>query len=332
MKFSDLLFLLVFVNPLFAARRPGATFLLIPPTAKATGMAYAWSAIADDASANYYNGAGLAFLQSPCLTLSYFDYLPGLHPDMHYVYFAGAYPFASSGLGFDIIWHTVGKIEKIIDDIYMGTVTGYDFSPKITYSRKFKNSNSLGIGLKVVYANYWINPWVLPYYNWSPSLSYAFDFDCLFLVKPNLSLATVLHNFGPDITYTESGAKDPLPCLFRIGVACKLIEFDNFLITVSAEITKILTSMFADESATLFENLKYEIKEAWKGIGAEFKVYRAAEFVIGYFYDYEGNKKGITFGGGIKFKKFEFDIGIDENVFDFETQNRKISLIYHYYR
>ncbi|UCG91560.1 MAG: hypothetical protein JSV97_10835, partial [candidate division WOR-3 bacterium] len=45
-----------------AAQRPGATFLLIPPGAQATAMAYAYTALADDASANYYNVAGSAFL------------------------------------------------------------------------------------------------------------------------------------------------------------------------------------------------------------------------------------------------------------------------------
>jgi long-subunit fatty acid transport protein len=83
----EILFLLItFFSFSIAARRPGATFLLIPPSAKATGMAYAYTAVCDDASANYYNAAGLAFFESPKIAVDYCGYLPGLHPNMHYFY------------------------------------------------------------------------------------------------------------------------------------------------------------------------------------------------------------------------------------------------------
>jgi hypothetical protein len=108
------------------------------------------------------------------------------------------------------------------------------------------------------------------------------------------------------------------------------VEYENIHVVLSGEITKILTGMFADEDNTLMENLKYEFKEAWKGIGTEMTFYKTLCLRLGYFYDYEGQKIGLTFGGGIQFKGLRFDIGIDENIYDFNTTNRKFSLSYNF--
>jgi|UniRef100_A0A7V3RGY5 hypothetical protein len=116
----------------FSAQKPGATFLLISPTAKATGMAYVWTSIVRDASANYYNGAGLAFLKSVNITFTYFKYLPGLQDDMPYIYVAGAYPLVNSSWGFDVICYSPGK--KYFFDRngnYLGEKRVYDISPQI---------------------------------------------------------------------------------------------------------------------------------------------------------------------------------------------------------
>lgn len=113
----EVLFLLItFFSFSTAAQRPGATFLLIPPSARATGMAYAYTAICDDASANYYNAAGLAFLTAPKITANYFAYLTGLSPDMYYVYCGLAYPLSKSSWGFDAIYFTPGEIAKIDEE------------------------------------------------------------------------------------------------------------------------------------------------------------------------------------------------------------------------
>jgi hypothetical protein len=54
--------LLASVGPLFAISEGGAIFLMIRPGARASGMGSAFCAVADDATATYFNPAGLAFL------------------------------------------------------------------------------------------------------------------------------------------------------------------------------------------------------------------------------------------------------------------------------
>lgn len=314
----------------FAAQRPGATFLLIPPSARATGMAYAYTAICDDASANYYNAAGLAFFESPKITMNYCGYQPGLHENMHHFYFACAYPLHKSAWGFDIIYFTIGKAEVYIPEI--DNVTIWRLALKINYARRLLDNFSLGIGVKFIKQQYFLlDPWM---YLWpigidgSTGSSWAFDFNARYEILPRLSLGTVIHNIGPNISNTETGSSDPLSRLFRLGIAYTAIENKYVSCTVSAEMTKVLVSMFAQEENSFWENLKYEFKEAWKGIGLELTFYKIVSLRCGYFYDYEGMRKGFTFGGGINVKNFELDIGIDEKIFDFQTENRRVSLSY----
>ncbi len=54
--------LLALTNPLWAISEGGAIFLMIRPGARASGMGSAFCAVADDATATYFNPAGLAFL------------------------------------------------------------------------------------------------------------------------------------------------------------------------------------------------------------------------------------------------------------------------------
>lgn len=327
----EVLFLLItFFSFSTAARRPGATFLLIPPSARATGMAYAYTAICDDASANYYNAAGLAFLSSPTAAINHVKYLTGLHDGMHHAYFGLAFPYRNSTWGFDIIYFTVGKAEVHIPEI--DNVTIWRLVLKINYARKLLDNFSLGIGVKFVEQQYFLfDPWM---YLWpigidgSTGSSWAFDFNGLYRILPNFSLGTVLHNIGPNISNTETGSSDPLPRLFRLGITYKPIDNKYFSCSLSGEVTKVIVGMFAQEENSFWENLKYEFKEAWKGIGLELTFYKIVSLRGGYFHDEEGVRKGLTFGGGINIKNLELDIGIDENIFDFRTENRRISLSY----
>lgn len=325
----EVLFLLItFFSFSTAARRPGTTFLLIPPSARATGIAYAYTAICDDASANYYNAAGLAFFESPKIAMSYCGYKPGLSSNMHHFYFACAYPLHKSTWGFDAIYFTPGKIAKIDEEgNYLGEVVVWRLALKIDYSKKLLDNLSLGIGWKFIKQQYGMwDPWGWP--RDETGFSWAFDFNFLYMILPNLSIGTVLHNIGPDIHYADTGGSDSLPWLYRLGIAYTPIENEYVSCTVSSEATKMLVSMFAQEENSFWENLKYEFKEAWKGIGLELTFYKMVSLRSGYFHDEEGERKGFTFGGGINIKNFELDIGIDEKIFDFDTQNRRVSLSY----
>ncbi len=319
---------------IISAQRPGACFLLIPPSAKATGMAYAWTAIADDASANYYNAAGLTFLERPSVTMSYFNYLSRLKEGMQYIYLGAVYPIGRQHIGFDLNYFYVGK-DAVIDQNgqYLGEQLIYRMAVKSNYASSFTKELSYAIALKFIYQcqkiDYWYDVYMSEFgLDGGTGFAWAADVNFLYKIVSFMSVGLVLHNLGPKIKFHEYSSSDPLPLLSRLGLACKPLELDNISITLSAEMTKVLVGMFANESNGFGENLRYEFKEAWKAIGLEVKYYRMLSLRTGYFYDYEGQRIGWTFGGGIKVLNLEIDIGIDEDVFDFETQNRKLSLTY----
>jgi hypothetical protein len=322
---------ILFVTLSLSQTQPGATFLLIPPSARATAMAYAFTAISDDAHANYYNGAGFAFQESPAITVSYLGYLTGLSPDQHYAYFGMSFPLVNSAWGFEFAFFTPDEVEKRnFEGVYIGTELVWRIAPKISYARRVSDHMSLGIAWKFVYERYVWDPRWLGWVS-TNGKSWAFDFSVLYRPLHNLSIGAVLHNIGPDINYTdEYPGTDPLPRLCRLGVAYVPVHNKYIKCTLSGEITKMLVSMFANEENTFWENLKYEFDEAWKAIGLELALYGIFSLRAGYFYDCEGKREGITFGMGIAVKSFALDIGIDEDIFDFPTQNSTVSISYRF--
>ncbi len=319
-----------------AAQRPGAVFLLIWPGARATALAGAFSAIADDATACYYNPAGLSFMDKTNISLQHVNWLPGLHADMYYEYAGFIKPIKSGAYGLNIIYLTTGKTDVINSEgQHLGEYTTFDIAGGLDYGIKLSPNLGIGIGWKFIYS-FLVPEWVwekmpeLGIEKGGTGITYAFDAALLYKPFKFLSLASALQNFGPNISYTEGGESDPLPYTLRLGLRFMPIDSRIIKIGISSDITKILVGMFADEKKSFLENLSYEFIEAWKGFGLEINYY---DFVIlrgGYFYDYEGQRIGFTFGGGIKAGGFSIDVGIDEAMYDFRTTNRKFSLSYQF--
>lgn len=321
---------------MFGATRPGAVFLLIWPGARATALSGAFSAAADDATACYYNQAGLAFIDGTIVSLQHAPWLPGLHPDMYYEYAGITKSYKVGTFGLSIIYLTTGPTEvRNFEGIYLGTYTTFDISVGLNYGAKIRENLGIGVGWKFVYS-YLVPPWVwgrMPELNITSGgigITYAFDVGTMYKPFSFLTVAAALQNIGPDISYTESGASDPLPYTLRLGLRFQPIKSDVIRIALTADVTKILVGMFADETNTFFENLSYEFKEAWKGIGLEADYYNFVKLRAGYFWDTEGERVGFTYGGGIKAGGFSLDVGVDQDIYDFQTTNRKFSLSYQF--
>ncbi|MDH4210272.1 MAG: PorV/PorQ family protein [candidate division WOR-3 bacterium] len=327
---------ILFSALLVGATRPGAVFLLIWPGARATALSGAFSAVADDATACYYNQAGLAFLDGTIVSLQHAPWLPGLQGDMYYEYAGVTKSYNVGTFGLSIVYLTTGPTEvRNIEGIYLGTYTTFDISVGLNYGAKIKENLGIGIGWKFIYS-YLVPPWVwgrmpeLGINNGGIGITYAFDVGTIYKPFSFLTVAGALQNIGPDISYTESGASDPLPYTLRLGLRFQPINSKIIRIALTTDITKILVGMFADETQTFFENLRYEFNEAWKGIGLEIDYYNFVKLRAGYFIDDEGERVGFTYGGGIKAGGFSLDVGVDQDIYDFPTSNRKFSLSYQF--
>ncbi|MCK4673178.1 PorV/PorQ family protein [candidate division WOR-3 bacterium] len=328
------LMVLLFSTYLFGAQRPGAVFLMIWPGARPTAFSGAFSAVADDATACYYNQAGLAFIENTTVTLQHANWLPGLQPDMYYEYTGVAKPFKIGTMGFNVIYLTTGKTE-VVDEhgTYLGEYTTFDIAVGLNYGFKLNSKTGLGLGWKLIYS-YLVPDWVwgrmpgLGIEQGGTGITYAFDTGVLYKPFKLLSVAGALQNIGPNISYTESGSSDPLPYTLRMGLKLEPINSNIIRVALIADVTKILVGMFAQEDNSFFENVQYEFEEAWKSVGLEIDYYNFIKLRGGYFLDKEGERKGFTFGGGVQAGGFSIDVGIDQSIYDFPTTNRKFSFSY----
>jgi hypothetical protein len=330
------LLVLVISTSLFSAQRPGAVFLMIWPGARPTALSGAYAAVVEDATACYYNQAGLGFIDRTTVTLQHANWLPGLHADMYYEYAGIAKPFKKGTFGLSIIYLTTGKTQVTNSEgTYLGEYTTFDIAVGLNYGFTLTPRLGLGLGWKVIYS-YLVPNWVfekmpeLGIEQGGTGLTYAFDAGVLYKPFEFLSLASALQNIGPNISYSESGSSDPLPYTFRAGIKFNPINSDIIRLSLTADVTKILVGMFAQEENTFFENLSYEFEEAWKAVGLEIEYYKFIKLSGGYFIDTEGQRKGFTFGGGVRAGGFSLDVGVDQAIYDFNTTNQKFSLSYQF--
>jgi hypothetical protein len=331
-----ILLVLMLSTLVFGAKRPGAVFLMIWPGARPTSLGGSYAAIAEDATACYYNQAGLAFIENTMVTLQHANWLPGLHPDMYYEYAGVVKPFKFGTMGFDVIYLTTGKTEvRNEDGTYIGEYTTFDIAVGLNYGYRLNPKLGLGLGWKIIYS-FLVPDWVwermpeLGIEQGGTGLTYAFDTGVLYRPFEFMSLAGALQNIGPHISYTESGSADPLPYTLRLGFRFEPIRSKVIRIALTSDVTKILVGMFADKDKSFFDNLKYEFKEAWKAVGLEIDYYNFIKLRGGYFNDTEGKRNGFTFGGGVRAGGFSLDVGVDQAIYDFKTTNRKFSLSYRF--
>ena len=320
----------------WTAQRPGAVFLMIWPGARATAMAGAFSASADDATACYYNQAGLAFLDKTIATLQHANWLPGLHEGMYYEYTGITRPIKNGTFGLDVIYLTTGETQVVNENgVNLGTYTTFDIAVGLNYGLKLQPNLGLGLGWKFIYS-FLFPDWViekmpeLGIESGGTGITYGFDAGILYKPFSFLAASTVIQNIGPDIGYTQSGSSDPLPYTLRLGLKISPFNSKVIKINLNTEVTKILVGMFANKNNSFFENVQYEFREAWKGIGLEINYFDFVMLRSGYFYDFEGQRIGLTFGGGIKAGGFSLDVSIDEAMYDFKTSNKKFSLTYQF--
>jgi len=289
-----------------ASQNPGAVFLMIWPAARPTAMAGAFTAIADDASAIYYNPGGLAFLDRTRATLMHSNWLPGLYPGMYYEYGAVTHQFPARGTGgFDVTYLTTGETEVYNErGEYLGRYTTFDVSPGVAYGYPVLPNLGVGVGAKFIYS-FLVPEWVwglmpeLLISNGGTGITWALDAGVLYKPWHSLNLGMSVANVGPDISYTDTGQGDPLPRMLRLGLAYYPVASEHFRVGIVPELNKSLVGMFYDPDGTksFSDKLATEWHDTWKTLALE-GTFRAEQLAlaarVAYFEDLDGARGGIT--------------------------------------
>jgi hypothetical protein len=349
----------------YASEYPGAVFLMIWPGARATSLAGAFTALADDATATYYNPAGLGFFNGRHITIMHSPWLPGLYPGMYYEFLSYVNPIKTKitkgHLGFSAIYLTTGSTE-VTDPTGqpLGEYTTFDIAIAGSSGFRLSPNLSLGISAKFIYS-YLVPDWVwkaMPELGidvGGTGLSWAFDLGLLYRPSKSLKVGASFSNLGPDISYTASSESDPLPRMLRLGVCYTPLENRGIKLNITPEITKIMVGFM--KNTTIYD----EWRDAWKSLGFEVQIYEILNLRAGYFEDLTGQrggikvekngreehislieylfekdrgryagKVGICLGFGVQYRGFQFDVSSDQFIYDFKTQNWKFSLSYQF--
>lgn len=250
----------------------GAQFLELGVSARAMGMAEAFTAVADDISAVYYNPAGLVNLYGYDAAFT----LVQMPADVNYSFGAIGFPLESVGGVVGIGFYGLNSGDIIETTYGSGTSEGTgrtfswkDYALSISYGRYLTDRFSVGISVKYIgeYAHdYSASGW---------AADVGTNYDTGFR---GFKIAMSISNFGPDMTFINNSY--PLPINFKFGGAINVIESENHLVTFAAE-----GAHPSDNLEKYNAGLEYTFKERFTLRG-------------GSRFNYD--EDGLTFGGGLR--------------------------------
>ena len=283
-----------------------ASFLDIGIGARSLAMGGAFTAVANDATALYWNPAGITNILQPT---AHFYYAPWF-VDIDFTHGAAVVPLGRMGtLGLSITSVTMDEMKVRTLQVPEGTGELFEVSNlalATTYARKLTDRFSFGLNIKLVQEKIWhMNANVI-----------AADVGCLFVTKnKGIRIGMSISNFGSkmklegydterdfDIDETIFGNNDkidshldtqgwPLPLVFRAGISKDVINDKIHKLTLAGD---------AIHPNNNYEYLNLGLEYTFMSIGS----IRAGQSYI--FLDEQATSEELnnqfTFGAGLNYK------------------------------
>jgi len=295
-----------------AGAQTAAISLSIPPSARANGMGEAYAAIASDASAAWFNPAGLAFLKRQDVNLTHAQLVPDLASDVYHEFLAYALPIQGVGtFAGSLIYLSYGESQGTGNSGEdLGTFRSYEFAPAISYGVLL--AGQVGVGLSFKYVRVQLSP---DFPNLPPGAgagsTVAMDLGVLWRVpvwENRLAVAGALQNLGPDITFVEDGISDPIYRNLRIGAAGTVYDKNHLGVVLIGELNQLLVKGEIRDEETGEVRERYG-KPIWNGGGEVAYTIKDINVALrgGYIHDDDGSISDPTYGLGVGYKGFRVD-------------------------
>ena len=280
----------------------GMVFLDIAPSARVAGMGGAFVAIANDASALYYNPAGVAWLNSKQFVATHTNY----PADIKHDYLAYVHPISPLmgviGISATVLWMDDMKVMSTTRAGTEGNWTGEyftytDYVGQITYSKKLTEKFSTGINLKVIRS----------FAELEELMTIAGDVGTLYDTQyKSLKIGMCISNFGPDLKYIRESF--PLPMNFKVGISAVPYHEPPHRLIVD------------------FEGSHPNHNEEQAMLGGEYSFSDLFFLRAGYKFNYDAETWAA--GAGFKFKVSSIGLNLDYGYTDFGflTQMHRVSL------
>lgn len=262
----------------------GALFLRLGVGGRASGMGEAYTAVAKDASAVYWNPGAMAAVLGTHFLFMHDEYLQSIR--LEQLAISHETDWGTFGLSFTGVYmDEMDRYEDVPSAIPLGTFTAWDASFGVAYSRYIIPNLSAGVTAKLVYENI----------DESTANGFAFDAGLYHISRiPGVKFAAVIANLGKPIKFEDDnfqGQEVELPRAGKLG----------------ASYEKRFSAIDTDVLAT-FDLVLPNDDDARQHIGLELG-YLERVFVRGGFkggYD----SQGPTFGAGIAYREFFVDYAV----------------------
>lgn len=258
-----------------AAGTSGAQFLKMGAGARAAAMGNAYSAVADDVTAGYWNPAGLSQIDSSQISVMHNEGLV----DTKYEYLGAATKMGQSALALNVYSMNYGSIDSYDNSNNpTGSFDAGSLAGALTFASPLNDKLSWGVSAKYIKESI----------DDENATGFGGDFGLLYN-SGNYKLAATLQNIGQKMKFVSEEAS--LPTLVRVGAARNFLS-EKLLVAVDAS--------------------KYNDNDLTYHGGLDFKVTQMMSLRAGYEttpsnnIDVEG-LTGVAAGIGLQFSSLAFD-------------------------
>lgn len=256
----------------------GAPFLKMGAGARTTAMGDSFVGLADDVNAAYFNPAGLGFLRTPEITALHSQWIQGL--DYDYGAFVNPTSFGAIAIQAATL-KVADQQRRNSSEAEDGSFDTLDAAYGLSYSNLI--SNSFAIGLTGRFVRQQIDS--------TTAKAWAGDIGILHQpLDRSFRWGLAVRHIGQSIKFNEEA--DPLPRIYDLGAS------DSFF----GENLKVS----ADVRMPRDNNVQF-------GVGTEYKINLRRDFKAAFRFGFNSantdsdGAKGLSFGAGVGFKKFDFD-------------------------
>ncbi len=280
----------------------GAQFLELGVSARAIGMGEAFLSISDDASAVYYNPAGLTQLMERQVLFTHVSY----PADINYEFVALAYPTPNFGG----VWGLSFTMLDAGDLVFMPykdvgnptqTFGAKEYAIGVSYARNLTDRFMVGGTLKLIDE----------LYDTERATGWAADVGTLYDTGfKGFRIGMMISNFGPDLTFIKES--HPLPMNFKFGGVVDVLRREDH------------TAIFAAEGAHPNDNMEKF------NAGVEYWYKDMFSLRFGNHFEYDAG--GISAGGGLRLNVSERQLSFDYGYHDMghldDTHRFSVGLVF----
>jgi len=226
MNFKNIILFLYLVIVPSNVLGAGAAFLKMDVGAKAAAIGGAYTALADDVTAIYWNPAGLAQLKQTELNFMHNEWFSGIN----YEFLAAAYPIENLTFATSLTYLYMDEIKEVLRDTerkgngrYWETgklFTAEDMALSLAFAQALEENFFMGANFKYIHENI----------EHESASGAAMDLGVLFRPVNKLGFGFVIQNVGPKMKFITD--EFSLPLTYRAGIAYQIMEKISFLLDV----------------------------------------------------------------------------------------------------